>query len=98
MNDKDTNVDTPQAEKKIFLDVHELGPGNVNAEAAAHAHQRDLETQGKYGADFKAYWVDEQAGNVYCLVEAPSAEAALAVHREAHGLMPKSIAEVIEGR
>src|SRR5580765_3300376 len=46
MDDTNTTVGTPPAEKKIFLDVHELGPGNVNAEAAAHAHQRDLETQG----------------------------------------------------
>ncbi len=33
-----------------------------------------------------------------CLVEAPSAEAAIAVHKEAHGLLPDSIERVSEGR
>ena len=32
------------------------------------------------------YWYDEATGKVFCLAEAPSAEAAIAVHREAHGL------------
>jgi len=33
-----------------------------------------------------------------CLSEAPSAQAALDVHKEAHGLMPQSIEEVSEAR
>lgn len=88
----------PANGNRLFLDVHELGPGNVTLAAAAGAHQKDLETQGKHGANFKAYWVDEKAGKIYCLVEAPSAEAALATHKEAHGLMPTSIEEVSAGR
>ena len=92
-----TETETPAA-KKLYLDVHHLGAGKVTAEAVAGAHQKDLETQAKYDANFKAYWLDEAKGDIYCLVEAPSAEAALSVHREAHGLMPDSIAEVTEGR
>ena len=42
------------------------------------------------------YWVDEKAGKIFCLVEAPSAEAATTVHREAHGLMADEIFEVSE--
>jgi len=34
---------------------------------------------------------------VFCLVEAPDKEAAIAVHREAHGLVADSIVEVKEG-
>jgi hypothetical protein len=43
------------------------------------------------------YWVDEQEGKIFCLVDAPDAEAAIAVHREAHGLVADSIYPVIEG-
>src|SRR3954465_6903295 len=72
---------------RLFLDEHELGPGKVNAAAVADAHRKDLAIQAKHGVRYKAYWVDEKQGKIYCLVEAPSAEAAAAVHREAHGLM-----------
>jgi hypothetical protein len=43
------------------------------------------------------YWVNEAEGKVVCLVEAPSAEAAVAVHKEAHGLLADQIFEVTEG-
>jgi hypothetical protein len=84
--------------KKLFLDVHVLGKGKVTAKDVAAAHQKDLATQGKYGVDYRAYWFNEKEGKVYCLVEAPSADSAVAVHKEAHGLVPDSIEEVTEGR
>jgi hypothetical protein len=79
---------------RLFLDVHELGPGKVTAAAVAGAHQKDLAVQGKHGVDLKAYWVDEQAGKIFCLAEAPSAEALNDVHREAHGLLARQTMEV----
>jgi hypothetical protein len=82
-------------DKKLFMDVHELGRGKVTAKDVAGAHQRDLATESKYGVLYKAYWVDEKEGKIYCLAEAPSAEAAVAVHREAHGLLPNKISEVL---
>jgi hypothetical protein len=78
--------------KKLFLDVHDLG--KVSAKDVAEAHKKDLATEGKYGVDYKAYWVDEKNGKVYCLSEAPNAEAAIATHKEAHGLVPQKIMEV----
>jgi hypothetical protein len=36
-------------------------------------------------------------GKPFCLVAAPSADAAIAVHREAHGLVPDRIYPVVEG-
>ena len=53
--------------------------------------------QERYGVDYKRYWVDERAGKVFCLVEAPDAEAASRVHREAHGLVAEENYEVTEG-
>lgn len=79
----------------LFMDVHTI-EGGVTAEDVAQAHQADLETQGRYGVDYKRYWVDEQAGKVFCLVEAPDAEAASTVHREAHGLVADEVYEVSE--
>lgn len=83
-----------QPGKRLFLDVHALGPGKVTPEAAAGAHKKDLATEGKYGVDFKAYWVDQKQGKIYCLAEAPSAEAINLVHRDAHGLLAEKVAPV----
>ena len=80
----------------LFMDVHNEVEG-LTAEAVSGAHQRDLEIQGRYGVEYKRYWFDEQSGKVFCLVEAPDAEAAAAVHREAHGLEADEIVPVREG-
>jgi Protein of unknown function (DUF4242) len=79
----------------LFLDTHPAQPG-VTAEAAAEAHAKDLAVQAKYGVRYIKYWFDPITGKVFCLSEAPSKEAALAVHREAHGQMPDDIFEVQE--
>jgi hypothetical protein len=80
----------------LFMDIHTLD-GPVSAEAAAEAHRADLETQGRYGVDYKQYWVDADHGRIFCLVEAPDADAANSVHREAHGLVADAIFPVAEG-
>ncbi len=80
----------------LYMDVHEHVEG-LTAEAVAEAHKKDLEVQGKHGVNYRQYWFDEGTGKVFCLVEAPSKEAAETVHREAHGLTADSITEVQEG-
>lgn len=80
----------------LFMDVHDHVEG-LTAGAVAHAHAKDLEVQGKHGVKYLKYWFDERTGKVFCLVDAPSREAAEAVHREAHGLVADSIVEVKEG-
>jgi hypothetical protein len=79
----------------LYMDVHELGAGKVKAKDVAEAHKKDLAVEGKYKVDFKAYWVDEKAGKVYCLAEAPNPEAITATHKEAHGLLPSKILPVV---
>lgn len=81
----------------MFLDVHEQLPEGAGFEDVVAAHAADLKTQAAYGVNYRKYWVDEGQGKVFCLVEAPSAEAAAAVHREAHGLVAEQIFEVREG-
>jgi hypothetical protein len=80
----------------LFMDVHNHVEG-LTAEAVNGAHERDLEVQTKYGVDYKQYWFDEASGKVFCLVEAPDAESAAAVHREAHGLVADEITPVHQG-
>jgi hypothetical protein len=80
----------------LYMDVHRNLEG-VSAEALAQAHQKDLEVQSRHGANYHRYWFNEADGTVMCLVEAPSKEAAEAVHREAHGLVADEIIEVEEG-
>lgn len=81
-------------QKKLIMDVHELGAGKVKAADVAEAHKKDLAAQGKHGVEFKAYWVDEKEGKVYCLSEGANAESVTNTHKEAHGLMPAKIMEV----
>jgi uncharacterized protein DUF4242 len=79
-----------------FMDIHDLH-GPVTAEEAAKAHAADLATQDEFDADFQRYWVDEAQGRIFCLIEAPSAEAAANVHRKAHGLLADEIVQVTAG-
>jgi hypothetical protein len=79
----------------LYMDVHTMG-SEVSVADVAKAHQADLDTQGQYGVEYKRYWVDEKAGKIFCLVEAPDAETANTVHREAHGLEAQEIFEVSE--
>lgn len=86
-----------RAQEHLLLDVHHLGPGKVKLDDVAHAHQQDLAVQATRDVEYQRYWVDEGSGTIFCLVAAPSAEAASAVHREAHGLVADELGEVVPG-
>ena len=78
-----------------YLDIHDI-PG-VKAADVVGAHAADVRVQAKYGVDYTHYWVDEEAGKVFCLVEAPDRDAATRVHQEAHGLVAHTLHEVQQG-
>ena len=80
----------------LYMDVHHLD-GPVTVDDVAKAHLADLQHQDKYDVKYLRYWVDENAGKVFCLVEAPSSDASSTVHREAHGLVAEEVYEVKEG-
>lgn len=80
----------------LFMDVHSLD-GGVALGDVAKAHMADLQEQGNYDVNYLRYWVDEGQGKIFCLVEAPSADAASTVHRTAHGLVADEIYQVQEG-
>jgi hypothetical protein len=79
----------------LYMDIHKKVEG-ATADAVADAHLKDLESQGQYGVKYLKYWLDESNGTIFCLVEAPDKEAAMRVHREAHGLVADEIHEVSE--
>ena len=79
----------------LYMDEHDL-PG-VKAKDVVGAHEADVKVQAKYGVVYKHYWVDEAAGKVFCLVEAPDKESANKVHSEAHGLVAQKLYEVEQG-
>ncbi len=81
----------------LFMDVHEKLPAGTKAKDVAGAHAADVKTQDKYGVKYLKYWVDEKAGKAFCLVDAPDADAAAKVHKEAHGLVADRIFAVSEG-
>src|SRR4051812_17122663 len=80
---------SPQEEDAmpLYMDVHKQLPEGTTAADVAGAHAADVATQEKYGVNYLKYWVDDKDGKVFCLVEAPDAETAATVHREAHGLV-----------
>ena len=79
----------------LYMDVHTIEGGVTEADVAG-AHDADLEKQDAHDVKYLRYWVDEEAGKIFCLVEAPTAEAASTVHREAHGLVADEIYPVSE--
>jgi hypothetical protein len=80
----------------LYMDVHHMDEG-VSVGDVAKAHMADLQEQAQYGVNYLKYWVSESEGKIFCLVDAPDAEAANTVHREAHGLVADEIYEVSEG-
>jgi ferredoxin-NADP reductase len=65
-----------------FMDVHTSMVG-VTPEALAAAHQADLDIQGEEGVNFKHAWADPKTGHVFCLSDAPNAEAVRRIHERA---------------
>lgn len=76
----------------LYMDIHVV-PG-ATAEDVAKAHTADVEAQREHGVEYVKYWFNESCGKIFCLVNAPSAEAADQVHRHAHGLVAERIIEV----
>jgi hypothetical protein len=96
MDDRRIQFARPQeVHMPTYMDVHDI-PG-VKAGDVVGAHEADVKVQGKYGVNYKHYWVDEAEGKVFCLVDAPDRETATKVHREAHGLEAHTLYEVEQG-
>lgn len=65
-----------------FMDVHH-GMKDITADQLRQAHQADLAIEGEENVHFEKTWADPESGTVYCLSEAPSAEAVQLIHERA---------------
>ncbi len=65
-----------------FMDVHTSMVG-VTADQLLEAHNADLAIQDDESVNFKHAWADPKTGHVFCLSEAPSAEAVQKIHERA---------------
>jgi class 3 adenylate cyclase len=80
----------------LYMDRHEAAGPELDAHEAFAAHLLDLEVQKKYDTRYLTYWLDPERGAAFCLVDAPSRDAAESVHRESHGMIASEIIEVQE--
>ncbi len=76
----------------IYMDSH-IVPG-VEAKHAAEAHKKDLEIQERFCCRNMTYWIDEDKGRVFCLIDAPNEQAVREMHDHAHGIVPHEIIPV----
>ena len=79
----------------LFMDIHLNS--DLNLDEVAKLHQADLRVQGKYGVNYQRYWVNEEMGTVFCLMNGPDKESCIAVHKESHGQIGCNIIEVKPG-
>lgn len=68
----------------LYMDLHR-GLKGLSREEVENSHLLDVQVQDKYGVKFHKFWINEEAGTVFCLIEAPNKEACAAVHFDAHG-------------
>ncbi|MGC3003217.1 SCO4226 family nickel-binding protein [Streptomyces sp. G35A] len=62
-----------------YMDVHH-GMQGITEDQLRQAHEADLAIQQEEGVHFQQAWADPETGTVYCLSEAPSAEAVQRIH------------------
>ncbi len=77
----------------LYMDIHTIDP-DTTWEDIARAHYADTEIQDEYDVEYLKYWFNKECGKLFCLVEAPNAEAARCVHEHAHGLVAENVIEV----
>ena len=76
----------------LFMDLHKI-PG-ITTNEAKNAHIADEFIQAAYGVKYLQFWVNIEAGTLFCLVEGPDKAAVESVHRQAHGHMACAVVEV----
>lgn len=78
------------------MDLHEDMVG-VSADDLERTHMTEVDAQDRYGVKFLRYWFNEPSGTLFCLIEAPDADACHAVHRDVSKCTPSKIIPVEPG-
>lgn len=79
----------------LYMDFH-LFSSKVSVDDVIKAHIADVAIQEKYGVKYHQFWVNEEAGSVFCLVEGPDKKTCELVHQMAHGNLACALTEVEE--
>lgn len=79
----------------LFMDFHKFD--NITIEAVKTAHIADVGIQDEYGVKYHQFWVNEENGTVFCLMEGPDKETCELVHHMAHGNVACALTEVEMG-
>ena len=79
----------------LYMDFHKFA--GVTIEEVKKAHMADLAVQEKYGVKYHQFWVNQEAGTIFCLTEGPDMETCEMVHRLAHGNVACAMTEVEPG-
>lgn len=80
----------------LYMDFHKLKSSDISKDEMHRIHDEDLAVQEKFGVFELKYWVNLEAKNLFCLVQAPSKEAFNNVHKHSHGNTACNIIEVSE--
>ncbi|MFE3602739.1 SCO4226 family nickel-binding protein [Streptomyces sp. NPDC059096] len=65
-----------------FMDIHH-GMRGITDDQLREAHNADLAVESQENVHFQHAWADPDSGDVFCLSEAPSADAVQRVHDRA---------------
>lgn len=79
----------------LFMDYHQFD--KVTIEDVKTAHIADLKIQDEFGVKYHQFWVNEEAGSVFCLMEGPDKETCEHVHQLAHGAVACAMTEIQQG-
>jgi hypothetical protein len=79
----------------LFMDYHIVS--DISIDAVKRGHMADRSVQDKHGVKYIQFWVNQEAGTIFCLIEAPDKESCEAVHQEAHGNIACNIVKVESG-
>jgi AraC-like DNA-binding protein len=76
----------------LYMDFHKFD--HITIEEVTKAHIADESVQDQFGVKYHQFWVNIDAGTVFCLTEGPDMEACEAVHRVAHGNIACAMVEI----
>lgn len=62
----------------LYMDIHRFE--NVTHDIVEKCHLTDVEAAERYRVRYLKYWYNQPDGHVFCLIEAPDREAAIACH------------------
>lgn len=79
----------------LFMDFHHI-PG-ITVEMVKQAHMADLQVQDQLGVRYLQFWVNEEMGHVFCLIDGPDALSCEKVHQMAHGGIACNLQRVEQG-